>query len=186
MWLHRVRQASVAAGRRNGNISRLPLPEPILVAAVTTMAWEATSKGHDVDLAGWERKPVNGNPDRPAVVLHLVEESEASKMGEFNETVILGNAAQVRALFRLRAQRLPRSRLDVPEVFWQTFHRAIAFLAVETALGKKVPYVQRHAGATADAWAQRRSLTEKYRPEADGKPRDQCDAAPKVVASPTR
>ena len=42
----------------------------------------------------------------------------------------------------------------------QAFHRAIALLGVVTALGKQVPYVRRHTGASADAWAQRRSLTE--------------------------
>ena len=42
----------------------------------------------------------------------------------------------------------------------QAFHRAIALLGVVTALGKQVPYVRRHAGASADTWAQRRSLTE--------------------------
>ena len=49
MKLLRVRHASVAAGRRSGNSSRLPLPEPILAAVVMTMAWG--SNGHDVDLA---------------------------------------------------------------------------------------------------------------------------------------
>ena len=51
MKLPRVRQASVAAGRRSGNSSRLPLPEPILAAVAITVAWEATNNGHDVDHA---------------------------------------------------------------------------------------------------------------------------------------
>ena len=42
----------------------------------------------------------------------------------------------------------------------QAFHRTIALLGVVTALGKQVPYVLRRAGASAGAWAQRRSLTE--------------------------
>ena len=57
--------------------------------------------------------------------------------------------------------RFPRSLLiGVPEVFWQAFHRAIALLGVETPFGKQVPYALRHTGASVDAWAQRRSLTE--------------------------
>ena len=103
MKLPRVRQASVAAGRRSGNGSRLPLPEPILAAVVMTLAWEGTSNGHNVILQSglvgstclsavrvhaylrpgeltriywdWVTSDWNGNPDHAAIVLHPVEES---------------------------------------------------------------------------------------------------------------
>ena len=157
MKLLRVRQASLAAGRRSGNGSRPPLPKPIPAAMVMRMAWEATVNVHDVDLAvgvwlgahaylrpgqlgriswEWVNSGGSGNPDRAAVVLHPVEESEASKTGEYDETVIIDKAALLRALLQLRPQRPLRTRLfGVPEVFWQTLHRAIALLGVATALG---------------------------------------------------
>ena len=68
----------------------------------------------------------NGNPNRAATVLHPVEEPIASKTGEYNETVIIDNAALVRALLQPRAHRLPVSSLiGVPEVFKQAFYRVI-------------------------------------------------------------
>ena len=69
-----------------------------------------------------------------------------------------------------------RNRLiGVPELLWQTFHRAIA----EAALGKQVPNVLRHTGASADAWAH--SRWQRFKPE-----EDHCDARRKVVVSPTK
>ena len=107
----------------------------------------ATSNGHDVKFAvgawlgahadlrlvdltriscEWVTSDGNGNPDR-AIVLHQVVESKASKTGERDDTVIMDNAALVRALLRVRAQRLSRSRLaGVSEALGETFHRAIA------------------------------------------------------------
>ena len=69
----------------------------------------------------WVTSDGNGNPNRAAVVLHPVEQSKASKTREHEETVMMDNAALVRALLRLRAQLLLQSRLiiGVPEVFWQ-------------------------------------------------------------------
>ena len=70
MQFLRVRQASVAAGRRSGNSSRLCLPEPILAAVVMTVAWEATSNGHDADLAvgSWLGAHAYLRPGEPAQV----------------------------------------------------------------------------------------------------------------------
>ena len=147
MKLPLVRQASVAAGRRSGNSSLLPPPEPILAAMSTTMARKATSNGHDVDQADgawlgahaflrpkelarisweWMTSDGNGNPDRTATVLQPVEESRAAKSKEHDETVIIDMAAPVRALLRLRALRVStRSRLiGVPAVFRQACQRA--------------------------------------------------------------
>ena len=90
----------------------------------------------------------NGNPDRTAIVLLLVEESRVVKTKEYDVTVIIDIAALVRALLRLRTLRLSRSHLiGVPKVFWQALHLAIALLGVVTALGKQVPYVLRYTGA---------------------------------------
>ena len=110
MKLLRARQASVAAGRRNGNSSRLPLPEPTLAAMPTTVAWEAMNDGHDVDQTvgawcgahaflrrgelartswEWVTSDGSGNPDRTAIVLHPVEESRSVKTKEYDETVLL-------------------------------------------------------------------------------------------------
>ena len=91
----------------------------------------------------------------------------ASKTGEYDETVIIDNAALVLALLRLRAQRLPLSHLiGVPEVFWQAVHRAVALV-------EQVPCVLRHTGASMDVWAQRRSVTEIQA-------RGRCEAAKPV------
>ena len=106
------------------------------------------SNGRDADpAAAWDHMPF-----AHSTVLHPVEESKAIKTKEYDETVISDIAALVRALLRLRALRLPRSRLiGVPEVLWQNVHRVIALFGVVTALEKQVPYVLRHTGASADA-----------------------------------
>ena len=128
----------------------LPLPQPVLAAVVMTLSvrQQATSNGHDVKFAvgawlgahahlrpmelariswKWVTSDGNGNSDRAAIVLHPVVESKASKTGERDDIVTLGNAALLHALLWLRAQRLSRSRLTgVSEALWETFDRAIA------------------------------------------------------------
>ena len=144
MKLPRVRQASVAAGRRSGNSSQLPLPEPTLAAVVMTMAWI-------LQLA------VVGNACLPAA-----QRTRADFLGMGDQRWewqsrpsrrCLASGRGVQSLQDGKARRdshhrqcssgacaplATRSRLTgVPEVFWQTLHRAIALLGVETALGKR-------------------------------------------------
>ena len=74
MKLHRVRQASEAAG------DRLPLPQPILAAVATTMAWEATNNGHDVDLAVGEWLGAHGPPVAQGTCAKFMGLGERQKM----------------------------------------------------------------------------------------------------------
>ena len=118
------------------------------------MAREATSNGHDAYLRPqevarisweWVTSDGNGNADRAAIVLRPVEESRASKTGEYDECVTIDREDLVRALLRPRAERLSQSHLSgVPEVPWQALRRAISLHGVETALATQVPYVLRH------------------------------------------
>ena len=41
----------------------------------------------------------------------------------------------------------------------QLFAEAVALLKIDKVLGHQVPYVLKHTGASADAWAKRRDLT---------------------------
>ena len=70
----------------------------------------------------------------------------------------MDNAALVRALLRVRAQRLSRSRLTgVSEALWETLHRAIALFRGprETSALRSLTY-----GSLRGRLGQRRSLGE--------------------------
>ena len=117
----RTRQASAAAGRRAGNTVRLPLPEAILAAVVTTMVFVCHSNNVALDpaLAIWLAahcylRPgefvrlqwqyvvfgVGSDAGRASLVLHTTEQSRASKTGEFDETVVIDDKALVAAIVR--------------------------------------------------------------------------------------
>ena len=97
---------------------------------------------------------------RAALLLHPSEGSRASKTGEYDETVVVDDPQLVKALTRLKAVRPPNALLIgcLPEQFWLLFQEAIVFLKIDKVLGHQVPYVLRHTGASADAWAKRRDL----------------------------
>ena len=189
MKLARVRQASAAAGRCSGNDDNgLEGNEQRTRRGSCTVELGAHAYLRPRKLARmWVTSDGNVSSDRAAVVLHPVEESKASKTGEYDETVIKDNAALVRALFQAtRTAPSPKPPLWRARSLLANFSSGkLRCLEPKRLFGKQVPHVLRHTGASANGWAQRRSLTE-IQAKADGKPRDQCDAASKVVVSPTR
>ena len=100
----------------------------------------------------WVSSDGNRNPDRAAVVRRPVEESKAFKMGEYDETVIIDNVRS----FGYAHSISPRA---ASLACWKSSGKL--FTGPLPSSESKRPFADTKQGE-------------------DGKPRDQCDATPKV------
>ena len=177
----RSKQAAAAAARSGVGSTRLPLPRTVLAAIVMTMAFLERARGRDVDAAiaawtgahaylrpgelgrlvfRWITIGVANDKGRAALLLHPAEGSRASKTGEYDETVVVDDPILVRALARLKGRRGADEPLmgHHPVEFWSLFTAAVEKLKLHLVLGRQVPYVLRHTGASSDAWSKSRDL----------------------------
>ena len=96
----------------------------------------------------WVSPGVGSDRSRAALLLHPGEGSQASKTGEYDETVIVDDPMLARALAKLKPMRAPGEPLidGDPAEFWALFSVAVARPKIDKTLGHQVPYVLRHSG----------------------------------------
>ena len=119
-----VRQASVPAGRRSGNTSRLPLPEPFLAAMSTSQRGRQRATG-----TTWIRQSEPGRVHTPFC-------GPGNSLKGIRRDRHHGHCCSGCVLFFGNVNCVS---LGAP-------HWRAGSLLASTALGKQVPYVLRHTG----------------------------------------
>ena len=180
--LPRLHQARTAAAKRSPGLSRLPQPEPVVLATAMAMAYLLCARSENLDpvlafvlshhcyLRPGEAARVRWRfivddlqvTGRMVVTLHPAERRVPSKTGEYDETIAIDLPWLVRAL-RERKCQVPTDSLLLPggpRGLQRLYDEAQLLLRTEPLFGRQTLYVLRHSGASSDTWLRRRSLDE--------------------------
>ena len=183
--LPRSRVGSLALFRRSPGATRQPLPEPVVYAMASRMVALLGSgeKGRNVGLCvivahhlylrpgelariqwEWIVPAALGSRERGrqcSIVLHPSEEQVPSKVGLFDETLLVDLEPAVLELQRFRARHHNGPFLPLTSRQFNKFWRQAALdLQLDKSIGVPHPYALRHSGPSADRLHQRRPLSE--------------------------
>ena len=182
--LPRSRVGVLALARRSPGHTRLPLPEPVVMALACRMvALLGGEAGRTLGLCvllahhlylrpgelariqwEWIVPAAAGSPEcgrQCSIVLHPSEELVSSKVGLFDETLLVDLPQLTLLVEEFRRRHHSGLLLPVPiRKFNALWRRAALDLQLDKSLGIPHPYTLRHSGPSADRLHQRRSLDE--------------------------
>ena len=170
--------------RQSPSSTQLPLPEPVVFAMASRMvALLGGERGRNLGLCvlvahhlylrpgelaritwDWIVPAASHSRERGrqcSIVLHPSEELVPSKVGVFDETLLVDLPELTVLLEEFRSRHHSGPFLPVPIKQYNALWRQAALqLQLDKSLGIPHPYVLRHSGPSADRLHQRRSLSE--------------------------